>query len=81
MRKQVEIWQTSELLNITAKLAIYEVFVVGQLELRSPSPYDCGSAGTTSKRLGTARLRKSELLSCSVGADFRLHRLGMRAYN
>ena len=32
MRKQVEAWQTSELTDTTAKVAIYEAFVEGKLE-------------------------------------------------
>jgi hypothetical protein len=32
MRKQVEAWQRSELTDVTAKVAIYEAFVEGQLE-------------------------------------------------
>jgi len=32
MRKQVEVWQKSELTDVTAKLVIYEAFVEGRLE-------------------------------------------------
>jgi hypothetical protein len=32
MRKQVEIWQRSELTDVTAKVVIYEAFVEGKLE-------------------------------------------------
>jgi len=32
MRKQVEAWQRSELVDVTAKVVIYEAFVEGQLE-------------------------------------------------
>src|SRR5258708_22572205 len=32
MRKQVEAWQRSELTDVTAKVAIYEAFVEGELE-------------------------------------------------
>jgi hypothetical protein len=32
MRKQVELWQTSELTDVTAKVVIYEAFVEGKLE-------------------------------------------------
>jgi hypothetical protein len=32
MRKQVEIWQKSELTDVTAKVVIYEAFVEGKLE-------------------------------------------------
>ena len=32
MRKQVELWQRSELTDVTAKVAIYETFVEGRLE-------------------------------------------------
>ena len=32
MRKQVEVWQQSELTNVTAKVVIYEAFVEGKLE-------------------------------------------------
>jgi hypothetical protein len=32
MRKQVETWQRSELTDVTAKVVIYEAFVLGELE-------------------------------------------------
>ena len=32
MRKQVEVWQKSELTDVTAKVVIYEAFVEGRLE-------------------------------------------------
>jgi hypothetical protein len=32
MRKQVEAWQKAELIDLTAKVIIYEVFVEGKLE-------------------------------------------------
>ncbi len=32
MRKQVEVWQRSELTDVTAKVVIYEAFVEGRLE-------------------------------------------------
>ena len=32
MRKQVEVWQKSELTGVTAKVVIYEAFVEGRLE-------------------------------------------------
>jgi hypothetical protein len=32
MRKQVEVWQRSELTDVTAKVVIYEGFVEGKLE-------------------------------------------------
>ena len=32
MRKQVEVWQRSELTDVTAKVVIYEAFVEGKLE-------------------------------------------------
>ena len=32
MRKQVEMWQSSELTDVTAKVVIYEAFVEGRLE-------------------------------------------------
>ncbi|MGO9087800.1 MAG: hypothetical protein ACLQBK_21495 [Candidatus Sulfotelmatobacter sp.] len=32
MRKQVEVWQRSELTDITAKVVIYEAFVEGKLQ-------------------------------------------------
>jgi len=32
MRNQVEIWQGSELMDVTAKVVIYEAFVEGKLE-------------------------------------------------
>ena len=32
MRKQVEAWQRSELIDVTAKVVIYEAFVEGKLE-------------------------------------------------
>jgi hypothetical protein len=32
MRKQVELWQKSELTDVTAKVVIYEAFVEGKLE-------------------------------------------------
>ncbi len=32
MRKQVEVWQRSELTDVTAKVVIYEAFVEGILE-------------------------------------------------
>jgi hypothetical protein len=32
MRKQVEVWQRSELTDVTAKVVIYEVFVEGRLD-------------------------------------------------
>jgi hypothetical protein len=32
MRKQVEVWQRSELTDVTAKVVIYEAFVKGKLE-------------------------------------------------
>lgn len=34
MRKQVEAWQKSELMDVTAKVVIYEAFVEGKLEAR-----------------------------------------------
>ena len=33
MRKQVEVWQRSELKDVTAKVVIYEAFVEGKLEV------------------------------------------------
>ena len=35
MRKQVEVWQRSELTDVTAKVVIYEAFIEGRLELQS----------------------------------------------
>ena len=32
MRKQVEAWQESELMDVTAKVVIFEAFVEGKLE-------------------------------------------------
>ncbi|SRR5260370_30024401 len=32
MRKQVEAWQRSELIDVTAKVVIYEAFVEGRLD-------------------------------------------------
>jgi hypothetical protein len=32
MRKQVEAWQKSELMDVTAKVVIYEAFIEGRLE-------------------------------------------------
>jgi hypothetical protein len=32
MRRQVEVWQGSELTDVTAKVIIYEAFVEGKLE-------------------------------------------------
>jgi hypothetical protein len=32
MRKQVEVWQRSELTDVTAKVVIYEALVKGRLE-------------------------------------------------
>jgi hypothetical protein len=32
MRKQVEVWQGSELTDVTSKVVIYEAFVEGKLE-------------------------------------------------
>jgi hypothetical protein len=32
MRKQLEVWQRSELTDVTAKVVIYEAFVEGKLE-------------------------------------------------
>ncbi len=40
MRKQVEVWQRSELSDVTAKVVIYEAFVEGN------SCYNAGAAST-----------------------------------
>ncbi len=32
MRKQVEVWQQTELTDVTAKVVIYEAFIEGRLE-------------------------------------------------
>ena len=41
MRKQVEVWQRSELTDVTAKVVIYEAFVEGKLEGPKHLRTDC----------------------------------------
>jgi len=78
MRKQVEMWQRSELTDVTAKVVIYEAFVEGKLELQSiwrvrcttciSSPNtrnsDHGASHESGRRAGT----ESVLLAVALGA-------------
>jgi hypothetical protein len=42
MRKQVEMWQRSELTDVTAKVVIYEAFVEGKVGVSKASCPDRG---------------------------------------
>jgi hypothetical protein len=57
MRRQVETWQRSELMDVTAKVVIYEAFVEGKLEAPNIWPARCttstSSRNTRSSHRGT----------------------------
>ena len=65
MRKQVEAWQRSELMDVTAKVVIYEAFVEGKLEAPSTwrAPYMTSTSGQSTKSSGHERSGASRMRS------------------